>query len=61
MENIEQSKKPPLGLVPKWVRQRERYYEICQAIARYYDADKQIPIEWIVERNDLLEQLNDKL
>jgi hypothetical protein len=47
--------RPPLGLVPKWVRQKERYYEVCGAIARYYDAGKKIPIEWIEEYNELVE------
>ena len=47
--------RPPLGLVPKWVRQKERYYEVCEAIARYYDAGKKIPIEWIEEYNELVE------
>lgn len=47
--------RPPLGLVPKWVRQKERYYEVCGAIARYYDAGKKIPIEWVEEYNELVE------
>lgn len=46
--------KPPLGLVPKWVRQKERYEEVCQAIARYYNANREIPIEWIEEYNELV-------
>ena len=41
--------------MPKWVRQKERYYEVCGAIARYYDAGKKIPIEWVVEYNELVE------
>jgi hypothetical protein len=47
--------RPPLGLVPKFVRQKERYYEVCGAIARYYDAGKKIPIEWVEEYNELVE------
>lgn len=47
--------RPPLGLVPKLVRQKERYYEVCGAIARYYDAGKKIPIEWVEEYNELVE------
>ena len=46
--------KPPLGLVPKWVRQKERYEEVCQAIARYYNANREIPTEWIEEYNELV-------
>lgn len=46
--------KPPLGLVPKWVRQKERYEEVCQAIARYYNANREIPTEWVEEYNELV-------
>lgn len=46
--------KPPLGLVPKWVRQKERYEEVCQAIERYYNANREIPTEWIEEYNELV-------
>ncbi len=46
--------KQPLGLVPKWVRQKERYEEVCQAIARYYNANREIPTEWIEEYNELV-------
>ena len=48
-------KKPPLGLTPKYIRQRQRFVEVCEAIVRYYDAEKQIPIEWIEEYNELVE------
>ena len=53
--------RPPLGLVPKWVRQKERYYEVCGAIARYYDAGKKIPIEWVEEYNELVEHCCQRL
>jgi hypothetical protein len=43
-----------LELIPKWVKQKERYYEVYGAIARYYDAGKKIPIEWIEEYNELV-------
>lgn len=45
--------KPPLGLVPKWVRQKERYKEVCQAISRHYNSNIEIPTEWIEEYNEL--------
>jgi hypothetical protein len=47
--------KPPLGLVPKWVRDKERFDEICAALSRYYNAGKKIPIEWVEEYNSLVE------
>ena len=46
--------KPPLGLVPKWVRQKERHEEVCQAIARYYNDNREIPTEWVEEYNELV-------
>ena len=50
--------KPPLGLVPKFVRNRERLEEINEAIKRYVDVDKEIPEEWLKERNELLLETN---
>ena len=47
--------KPPLGLTPKWVRDKERFYEICAALSRYYNAGKKIPIEWVEEYNSLVD------
>lgn len=47
--------KPPLGLKPKFVNRLERLNEIRGAIVRYYDAEMQIPIEWIEEYNELIE------
>ena len=55
---IKNTNKPPLGLTPKWIIQTERYYEICGAISRYYNAGKKIPIEWIEEYNELVEVVN---
>lgn len=51
----EQIVKPPLGLKPKFVNRLERLNEIRGAIVRYYDAEMQIPIEWIEEYNELIE------
>ena len=47
--NDNYSPKPPLGLVPRktWVYIREN--DITQAIARYIEAEKEIPLEWIEE------------
>lgn len=52
--NISHSTKPPLGLIPKRIRQQERFLEICEAISRYYNAGEKIPIEWIKEYNELV-------
>ena len=50
--------KPPLGLIPKKFRQRERFIEVCRAISGYYNAGKKIPIEWVEEYNELVELCN---
>ncbi len=51
--------KPPLGLIPKIFHDErvkaERFNEVCEAIARYYDAGLKINIEWIVEYNELVD------
>lgn len=51
----EQIVKPPIGLRPKWVSDKERLNEVRSAIVRYYDAELKIPIEWIEEYNELID------
>jgi hypothetical protein len=48
-------KKPPIGLIPKWVSNKERLNEVRCAIVRYYDAELKIPIEWVEEYNELID------
>lgn len=47
--------KPPLGLKPKSVIDKDRMYDIVSAVSRYFAANKKIPIEWIEEYNQLVE------
>jgi hypothetical protein len=47
--------KPPLGLMPIRIHQENRFDEVCAAITRYYNAGLKIPIEWIVEYNELID------
>lgn len=49
-----QYKKPPLGLRPKKFWNEERVNNIIQAINRYVCANKQIPVEWVEEYNELI-------
>lgn len=57
--NENKSIKPPLGLMPKKIHdehiKKERFNEVCGAIARYYDAGLKINVEWIEEYNKLIE------
>lgn len=46
---------PPIGLKPKFVNRLERLNEVRGAIARYYEAELKIPIEWIEEYNELID------
>jgi len=45
------TKKPPMGLMPKKLWDEQRYYDVCAAITRYYQAGMKIPIKWIKEYN----------
>lgn len=49
-------KKPPLGLIPKFIHKERRFIEVCGAISRYYEAGLVIPIEWVEEYNELVKQ-----
>ncbi len=42
-------KKPPLGLVPRFIRDEQRAREIIDAILRYIDNGRPGPHEWIDE------------
>lgn len=47
------TEKPPLGLIPEKHHKRLRSVDICQAMERYVQAGKVIPIEWISELKKL--------
>ena len=51
--------KPPIGLKPKKYHSLERLNEVRSAIVRYYDNELPIPVEWIEEYNELLNQNKD--
>lgn len=51
-------KKPPLGLMPKYLWDEQRLYDVCMAITKYYQACLEIPIEWIEEYNLLIRDKN---
>lgn len=54
------NEKLPIGLMPRKIHREHRFYDVCDAISRYYNANLQIPIEWIEEYNELLEVLNNE-
>ena len=48
------SEKPPIGLIPEYLWKEKRLFDIIEAINRYIEAKKEIPIEWIEEYNKLI-------
>lgn len=48
------SKKPPIGIAPRWIVTEKRIANIKEAVSNYMLANMKIPIEWITEYNDLL-------
>jgi len=46
--------KPLLGLRPKWAADQARFVEVCEAISRYWQSGREIPLDWIREYNDLV-------
>lgn len=56
--NLNKCEKPPLGLVPAKTFYALRLKDINEAIERYVEFGKDIPFEWIREKNMLEEYLN---
>lgn len=52
------SLKPPRGLKPRKIHDEERANAIVKAIDRYLREDLPIPLEWVVEYNELHGRLN---
>lgn len=59
-EHCQDVDKIPIGLVPRKIHREHRFYDVCDAISRYYNANLQIPVEWIEEYNELLEVLDNE-
>lgn len=43
----------PIGLIPEWLYKEQRLQEIKEAIVRYYQEGVGIPVEWVIEKNEL--------
>lgn len=48
---------PPLGLKPRFIVAEMRLDEINQAITRMLEGTYPIPVEWVQERNEIIEYL----
>ena len=55
---INEMNRPPLGLRPRRFVDEERLSEVYAAIARYLEAGKPVPVEWIEEYNELAVRLD---
>ena len=62
---FEHAIKPPLGLIPKWIRDGERLTEIGEAIEHYVKFNittegclYKIPLEWVKEYNKHVDTVN---
>ena len=51
---VKYEEKPPLGIKPRYIHERERMFEILDAMERYAEAQKRIPAEWIDELKYLI-------
>lgn len=47
--------KPPIGVMPKWLWDRNRRHDLLEAILRYENADMPIPNDWVDELFELYE------
>lgn len=47
----------PLGIIPKNIWKKQRLGELRGAVERYLEANQRIPIEWIEEYNELLDDI----
>lgn len=47
-------KRPPIGLIPKYIWISQRIMNINNAINRYNEVQKEVPIEWYLEKAELL-------
>ena len=50
-------KPPPLGVNPRYLHDEQRYGALAGAIRRYLSGGYPLPLEWVVEYNELVERL----
>lgn len=54
--DVSQSKKPPLGVMPRDIWNHKRWTELSEAMQRYLEAGKPVPKEWMDEYIELCEE-----
>lgn len=53
-------KRPPLGIMPRFIWLEHRLQDLHEAMKRYVEADKRIPSEWMAEVRFINEELRDR-
>ena len=51
--------KPPIGIMPRDMWDRERQKDLADAMERYLEAGMKIPAEWIEEYNEISDRLKE--
>ena len=49
-------KKPPIGAMPRYIHDELRKRELGKAMVRYIEAERTVPLEWVMEYNELIER-----
>lgn len=49
--------KPPVGIMPRFVHDRQRLKEIKNAVNAYMETEFPMPVEWIIEYNELCQSM----
>ena len=47
-------RKPPLGIAPRKLHDRARLSGLISAICRYIESSYEVPLEWVIEYNELV-------
>ena len=50
--------KPVLGVTPREIEDIRRLHELRRALAQYVAEHEILPLQWVIEYNDLTEQIN---
>lgn len=51
--------KPPLGVMPRKMWDKQRQKDLADAMVRYLEAGMKIPAEWIEEYNEISDRLKE--
>ena len=57
---MERFVKPVLGVTPREIEDIRRLHELRRALAQYVAEHEILPLQWVIEYNELTEQINKK-